>query len=170
MKWFKVKIKHTALTGVFGRNGVVVKSSQAPIHVSGMFTVLPEGHEHATIHMPLKEVKPPIVKEKNLKQESVKEVQYQLSLRPAMCQLVKDQLMNLVTDMEISGLLVQITAAVVHNLVRWFISVPVFQVLGSVKMNGTKKEKENAPTLVVKPANGKSAKTDRNVLLDTDDK
>lgn len=74
MKWFRVKIKHTAPTGVSGQNGPLVKFSQAPTHVSEMFTVMPEEHEHATIHMPPNEVKHPTVKEKSLNQESVKEV------------------------------------------------------------------------------------------------
>jgi hypothetical protein len=74
VKWFRAKIKHTVPIGVSGRNGLVVKSSQAPIHALEIFTVMPEEHEHATIHMPPKEAKLPIVKEKSLNQESVKEV------------------------------------------------------------------------------------------------
>jgi hypothetical protein len=132
VKWFRVRIKHTAPTGVSGQNGLVVKFSQAPIHASEIFTVMPEELEHATIHMPPKEAKHPIVKEKSLNQESVKEVHW-LKLQNSNKLII----WNLVTDMAINGQSVLVTADLVNKLVGWFINALTFQVPGSVKINGT---------------------------------
>jgi hypothetical protein len=72
--------------------------------------------------------------------------------------------------MAINGQFVPVIADPVNKLVGWFISALMFQVLGFLKINGTRSENELALILAAKPENGKFQKTDPNVLLDTDDK